>query len=427
MSKQNKQSVTYKPQINYTDNYYTKGENVSQSDVSTKRKSNRLPLDSQSIPQIGENIEYLNSALKALPKSLYNAIREIYDPIKDIYYETLIDKIVDPNLREEPIKIIPPNQDSSLESDSSESDSSDSSDNKGDKKKPIRPIVLKPREIKESSSDSSDDIKPPIYDKEIHPIELRAVQDESEESDSRQPIQTPTPIILLPIVDYEYGSITPQPPGGYDDEEDGDDPEMWDPPDIDIIYKYPEIRKQIDKEFVYLLTKIALYYTEKLKDAVNNYIYNVLRNNIDMDDEKLEFVHSKLEISSNDILNHSKHLLDITIKNEDMSTLKINFFKNNFNVKYTTTHIKSFYVSNELRARYTDISYSRGGSMVNSVSDALLKQMHSKYELQYRNDFENLFRYINSSLKVISDILGTLIEQNTSKATLAKKNGRRTK
>ena len=424
MSKQNKQNITYKPQIKYTDNYHTKGGFTSESNTTVKKKSNRQPLDAQTIPQIGENIQYLDSALKALPKDLQSALREIYDPVKDIYYETLIDKIVDPNLKPEriEIKVPDPNPEPPPEPDVPEPE-------EPEKKKIVRPIVLRPIKTKKDPDKPGEkDPDPPIEDKSVKPIELRPLPKENDGPGDWQPIQVPSPIVLLPLTDYDNDKIKPGPPGPPDDDdEDDDDPEMWDPPDVDIIYKDPEIRKQIDKEFIYLLTKIAQYYTEKLKDLINNYIYNILRNNIDMDDEKLDFVHSKLVISSNDILNHSKHLLDIAVKDEDMSKLKIDFLKNNFNFKYSTAHIRSFYVSNELRCRYTDISYSSGKSMTNAMSDALLKQMHAKYELQYRNDFENLFRYINSSLKVTSDIIGTLIEKNISKSTLAKKNGRRKK
>jgi hypothetical protein len=424
VSKQNKQNITYKPQIKYTDNYHTKGGFTSESNTTVKKKNNRQPLDAQTIPQIGENIQYLDSALKALPKDLQSALREIYDPVKDIYYETLIDKIVDPNLNPEKIEIkVPdPNPDPPPEPDDPEPEDPE-------EKKIVRPIVLRPvKTKKDPEKPGEEDPDPPIEDKSVKPIELRPLPKENDDPGDWQPIQVPSPIVLLPLTDYDNDKIKPGPPGPPDDDDDDDDdPEMWDPPDVDIIYKDPEIRKQIDKEFIYLLTKIAQYYTEKLKDLINNYIYNILRNNIDMDDEKLDFVHSKLVISSNDILNHSKHLLDIAVKDEDMSKLKIDFLKNNFNFKYSTAHIRSFYVSNELRCRYTDISYSSGKSMTNAMSDALLKQMHAKYELQYRNDFENLFRYINSSLKVTSDIIGTLIEKNISKSTLAKKNGRRKK
>ena len=126
-------------------------------------------------------------------------------------------------------------------------------------------------------------------------------------------------------------------------------------------------------------------------------------------------------------MNHSKHLLDVSVKDEDMAALKTNYLKNTFNIKHTTTHLRSFYVSNELRCRYTDIKYSKGKSKVNSMSDALLKQMHMKYELQFRNDFENLFRYLNSSLKITDDIFKIHTENKVSKSTLVKKNGRRTK
>lgn len=425
MSKQNKQNITYKPQIKYTDSYHTKGGFTSESNASVKKESNRQPLDAQTIPQIGENIQYLNSALKALPKDLQSALREIYDPVKDIYYETLIDKIVDPNLKPEKIEIVipdpvPPGPEPIPEP---------GDDPEDEEEKIVRPIVLRPIKHKPDDKDPEDeDPEDPVIDKTVKPIELRPLPKENDDPGDWYPIQVPTPIVLLPLTDYENDKIKPGPPGPPDDDdEDDDDPEMWDPPDIDIIYKDPDIRKQIDKEFIYLLTKVTQYYTEKLKDLINNYIYNILRNNMDMDDEKLDFVHSKLVISSNDILNHSKHLLDIAVKDEDMAKLKVDFLKNNFNFKYSTAHIRSFYVSNELRARYTDISYSSGKSMINAMSDALLKQMHAKYELQYRNDFENLFRYLNSSLKVTSDIIGTLIEKNISKSTLAKKNGRRNK
>ncbi len=425
MSDKNKQNITYKPQIKYTADYHTKGKTVSQSGVTVRRNNNRQPLDTDSIPQIGDNIEYLNSALKALPKALQSALREIYDPVKDIYYDTLLDKIVDPNLKPEKIEIvipdpIPPGPEPDPEPEPEPGD---------EEKKIVRPIVLKPvKTKKDPDKPGEEEPEPPIEDKLVKPIELRAIKEDDSDPGDWEPIQVPSPIVLLPIPDYDRDPTRPKPPGGPDDDdEEEDDPEMWDPPDVDIIYKDPEIRKQIDKEFIYLLTKISLYYTEKLKDLINNYIYNILRNNMDMDDEKLDFVHSKLVIASNDILNHSKHLLDITVKDEDMANMKIEFLKNNFNFKHTTTHIRSFYVSNELRCRYTDISYSNGKSMVNAMSDALLKQMHAKYELQYRNDFENFFRYINSSLKVTSDIIGTLIEKNISKSTLAKKNGRRKK
>ena len=53
--------------------------------------------------------------------------------------------------------------------------------------------------------------------------------------------------------------------------------------------------------------------------------------------------------------------------------------------------------------------------MANSTSDAVLKRLNAQYELKYRKDFENLFRYLESSLKVTNDILRLYIQDGDIK------------
>ena len=431
MNTLSKQRITYRPQIKHTADYQTE-KAVSQQNVDITPGGGRKPLDTQSIPQIEMNIEYLDRALKAIPTSLSKALHEIYDPIKDIFYDTLIDKIVDPNPPKPPIEIIPmpePGPEPGPEPDppGPGPDPDPNPEDPKDKNK-VFPIVLKPINFKDPT-DPGDEPGPDIpEDTRVFPIILEAVKDEEDPEDGT-PIEAPHPIVLLPITSPGYDPGDKPGPGDdpEDEEEDDDDDDLWKKPDVEIKYREPDIRKIIDKEFIYLLTKVVLFYTEKLKDLINNYIYNVLRNTVGMAPENVIFVNNSIDLTSNDILNHSKHLLDISVKDEDVAALKTEYLKNTFNIKHTTTHLKSFYVSNELRCRYTDIKYSGGKSMPNSTSDALLKQMHMKYELQFRNDFENLFRYLNSSLKVTADIFTVHMENSISKSTLVKKNGRRKK
>ena len=156
---------------------------------------------------------------------------------------------------------------------------------------------------------------------------------------------------------------------------------------------------------------------------MNNYYFNTLRDVIGQSSENKKFIANKLELTSNDIVNHSKHLFDSSIKNEDLVRTKIDFFSNVFNIKETLTHIHSFLLTNELRKRYTYVDYSVGGSMANSTSDFTLKQLNVKYEQQYRKSFENLFRYLESSMKVTDDILRLYIQDRSNKSTLLKKGG----
>lgn len=484
MRKITNQRIDYRPNIRYTSDYQTKGKGVNEQNVNVGNKKGQQPLDTQSIPSIESNIEYLDTILKVLPLDLQRAIREVYDPIKEVFYETLQDKIVDPNPHPpgiiiDPIPVpIPDPEDPSgtIPIDPVEPDPFDPvlppKPDPEDPKNKIHPIILRPvpgaGDIETPGNDNK--IHPIILhpikgnkpgdnpnDKNIHPIVLRPIGKNGDGGDDPEPIDThiypivlhpikdgddpiggdpgdditaPYPIILHPIPSGDPGDGDPKPdpdpnPDPDPDPEDPEegDPGLWDPPERGIKYLYPDLSDEVDREFIYLLTKLLKHYTEKLKSILNNYYFNMVRCNLGQSEENIKFISNKMELSSNDILNHSKHLLDSSVKNENMAALKTEFFKNVFTIKDSAIHIRSFFVSHELRKRYTDIKYSKGNSMANSSSDAVLTKMNSQYELRYRNSFENLFRYLESSLKVTDDILRLYIQDGLNKSTIVKKGG----
>ena len=476
MRKITNQRIDYRPNIRYTSDYQTKGKGVNEQNVNLGNKKGQQPLDTQSIPSIENNIEYLDTILKVLPLDLQRAIREVYDPIKEVFYETLQDKIVDPNPHPpgiiiDPIPVpipdpedpIPPEEWKPRPFDPALPPKPDPEDPKNK----IHPIILRPvpgaDDIDTPGNDNK--IHPIILhpikgnkpgdnpnDKNIHPIVLRPIGKKNDGDDDPKPIDThiypivlhpikdgddpiggdpgdditaPYPIILHPIPSGDPGDGNPKPDPEDPDPEDPEegDPGLWDPPERGIKYLYPDLSDEVDREFIYLLTKLLKHYTEKLKSILNNYYFNMVRCNLGQSEENIKFISNKMELSSNDILNHSKHLLDSSVKNENMAALKTEFFKNVFTIKDSAIHIRSFFVSHELRKRYTDIKYSKGNSMANSSSDAVLTKMNSQYELRYRNSFENLFRYLESSLKVTDDILRLYIQDGLNKSTIVKKGG----
>lgn len=397
---EDKQRISYRPQIEYTDDYQSSGKTVQQQDVSISSQTKYEPLDTQSIPSIGNSITYIDSVMAMLPDNFQKALREVYDPVRDIYYNTLIDKIVDPNPQKPGIEFKPGG---------------------GEDKTPpsmqdkVYPIVLYPLDFGNNKNPEDDDESE--TKEEIFPIILESAQDEDDiEGDD---IRSPHPIVLNPIAQESEDNEDGDDEWGDDDSDDG----LWDEPEIEVEYTEPDIKEAIDKEFVYLMTKLVKHYMDRLGDIINNYIFNALRYNLGQTEENKNFISNRLQINSNDIMNHSKHLFDSSIKNEDMATLKTDFFKNIFNVKESATHIRSFYLSHELRKRYTGIKYSKGKSMANSMSDIALKKTNINYELQYRKTFENLFRYLESSLKVTDDILRIHSEGRLNKSTIIKKGG----
>ena len=107
-----KQRVDYRPTIKYTSDYQTYGKTVNEQNLIIGPQHNKYPLDTQTIPNIESNLSYLDSVFVFLPYELSRALKEVYDPIRDVFYDTLIDKIVDPN-PQVPEIIIKPNPDPS--------------------------------------------------------------------------------------------------------------------------------------------------------------------------------------------------------------------------------------------------------------------------------------------------------------------------
>ena len=249
-----------------------------------------------------------------------------------------------------------------------------------------------------------------------HPIILRPLP--SNRPSPKPDIDEPTPVDPIPKPD-PYPEYPDPEPGQEIENEEG----LWEPPSKKVEYTYPDLNDAINREFIYLLSRVIKHYTDRLKDIINNYLYNFMRYNLDQNEENINFISNKMELTSNDILNHSKHLLDSSVKNENVAALRTEFFKNVFSIKDTAVHLRSFMVSHELRKRYTNINYSKGKSVANSMSDAVLQKLNAQYELQYRKNFENLFRYLESSLKVTEDILRLYVQDGLNKSTIIKKGG----
>lgn len=432
-----KQRVNYRPQIKYTADYQTNGKPVNQQNIMIGPQSSKEPLDTTIIPNIEENLIYLDSAIKALPLDLSRALREVYDPIREIFYTTLIDKIVDPNPQTPEIIFKPgvpgdipstPDENTDKEpgdnDNDNDNDETDKEEDKEDEDKNIFPIILHP--IDYGNKDDEGDVDR----SEIHPIILKPVEGadsgDNDNDNDNDDIEAPFPIILHPIP----GADIEKPDNGGGDGNNGngddgwdDENGLWEEPGVDVEYLYPDLSTSVDKEFVYLLSKLLKHYTDSLKDIINNYFFNSIRQTLGQSEENIKFISNSLAINSNDILNHSKHLLDASVKNENMAALRTQFFKNSFNIKGTTTHVRSFFVSYELRKRYTTINYSKGKSMTNAMSDSLLKQLNAKYELQFRKSFENFFRYLESSLRITDDVLNLHIQNGLSKSVIIKKGG----
>lgn len=397
-----KQQIEYVPQIEYTQNYETDGY-VNISGIVPERY--KQPYDNETIPSIKDDIEYIDQALKAVPTKIANAIKEVYDPIKEIYEDILWDKIVDPNPQKPGVEIRPINPEPIIPTPVSPDFT-------------VHPIVILP--VTKDDTDIPEPEIPEVPDNEkVPPIVILPIDKDDDNSNNNN--GNVPPIVIKPIPDIDFDDNDDSNNGDMDD----DDPGMWDPPNFEIVVDDTDIADAVDRDYVFILSKLVKNYTSTLKDLLNNYFYTVIRLNIGHTKKEKEFILNPLNVSSKDIYNKCKHLLDISIKNENMANLKLSFLENSFNISNTLRHTKAFTVSYELRKRYSVIQYSNGKSKTNAASDNLLKSVNAKYEVQFRTTFENLFRYLNSSLTITDDIFKTIMQDTLSKQTLIKKGGKK--
>ena len=85
--------------------------------------------------------------------------------------------------------------------------------------------------------------------------------------------------------------------------------------------------------------------------------------------------------------------------------------------------LKNFKTIYLLRLRYAEIESADSSNKINAMSNNILKGMQTSYEQKYDVSFGNLYKYINSSLDILEDVLNTELAGLRAKRTLVEKGG----
>lgn len=233
------------------------------------------------------------------------------------------------------------------------------------------------------------------------------------------------------------GNPKPEPsPGGgggpddepTDDNPDGSNPDddegLWNTDDLPkLIIDENDIRDVIENEFIRNISDLLNYYFDKLIKQLSGYYYSNISTLTGLDDSSVK----KLVGNTEDLISRldSQHLKDLALRQEKISNVKLNFFENNFNVHQTTRHIESFLVSYELKNRYVNIQFSNSNTNAGSISNTVLKGARQSYDKQYEDTYIDLFKYLNSSIKITNDIFDEIIRGYRMKELMIKKGGTR--
>ena len=203
-----------------------------------------------------------------------------------------------------------------------------------------------------------------------------------------------------------------------------DDKPIADDPNVIIIDPTPSPTPTIvEDEFKKNLYDLIKYYMNRLNEVLGRYhrAFFSMINKKDLND--FFFIYNDIQISNKDIVSSYRHLLDNAIKSQNISNLKLDFYNSNFNFNQTLYQLKNFLAMYEFRKKYESIPYSNGADKSNSYSNKVLKSLRHEYSLKYDKAYENLYKYLDSSITITESIVSELIQNVFSKGILTEKGG----
>ena len=226
---------------------------------------------------------------------------------------------------------------------------------------------------------------------------------------------------------YEDIDNSPDPGTQPDWEEPEDDDVEYDPltpidpsPIIKETYTKQEI---IEKEYVKNLVDLFNDYAVNMHTALSNFWTNLVSAILNKQSTEISLLVNNILLNSSDIQPQSLHLLDSAIRNQIIRTSKLDFYSNIFKAEETIAHLKRFKAMYEVRLRYANIEKVDGSTREGQMNNNILEGMRITYSKKYDIAYENLLRYLKSSIDVLDDTLKTWLVEIKSKQTLIERKG----
>lgn len=194
-------------------------------------------------------------------------------------------------------------------------------------------------------------------------------------------------------------------------------------PLITVIVEDNDVIKKIQEEYLYDLSSIIAEYIDKLRESTVRYLENVLTsfgsNNPKMF-EKALYVYSK---NTKDISDNNKHLSDSIIRSQLSRAMKQKLYLKLYDIDETILHLRKCKAGVEQKIRYYQTEYSKADTFNNVVSNKILGQNRVIIDRKYRENFINLYKYLNSSVIILNECINIVISEMQAKIILLEKEG----
>ena len=166
------------------------------------------------------------------------------------------------------------------------------------------------------------------------------------------------------------------------------------------------------------------YYTNRLKKVLGDYYTQILElAGTQLSSNAMDFMLNPITFEQANVIETLRHVMDSALRGEVMGDLKIEFSLSMFSLESSLYHMKNMKVVFELRLRYAEAKKAKNENKTDSLMNRILDALRTTYDAKYDNAYINWYKYLNSSLEVLADIMRTVLTCLRSKATIIKKGG----
>ena len=165
------------------------------------------------------------------------------------------------------------------------------------------------------------------------------------------------------------------------------------------------------------------YYLNQLQTALQAYFHQMMMimaetNLPSIDNLSMDYDGKAVKIPAGQNL---EHLHDYIVRSQVIREQKTRLFKKTHNVDQTVMHMRYWHVSEKERERYYTEKYGGSASYLDSEANSILRNSRSQYDKQYAQSLYDMYKYLNSSVIVIKDILDMSLNESKAKGQLLNK------
>jgi hypothetical protein len=161
------------------------------------------------------------------------------------------------------------------------------------------------------------------------------------------------------------------------------------------------------------------YYLQQLQLIIQKYFQEMLMVMAECGVENIDNLTKKFDGDTVEVSDPNLgHLRDHIVRSQIIRDQKKRYMKKTHNVDQTMMHMRAWHIAKEERVKYYGEKYGDSGSYLDSHSNGLLRENRSSHDQKYSDALYNMYKYLNSSISLMDDILSMTVKEAQAKGKL---------